>query len=183
MARGSEQATQAATTAQTNSDRLTGNSSNVYSSLFPQLEAEATAPQGFGPTDMAHMDTELQQQSGGSNAGVVGQGGLLAARMRNKGAPMAAIAEGVRESGQKLGQNKLALQNKNAELKTKQQQAGIGGLSDLYGTDLSGSTASLGQVAPNVQADVAKRKSSWDWANAILAPIVGAAGQSKYVTG
>ena len=83
MARGNKSASTAATTAGNTGQTLLGEQQSLYGSLMPQLEAEATHPTGIDPTTMAEMKTNQLQTAGGSNAGSVGQGSLLAGRTRN----------------------------------------------------------------------------------------------------
>src|ERR1022692_326078 len=84
--RGDQQASSAETTANNNANTFGGNAAALYSTTVPQLTAEATAPAGYSPSDLAAMNTGAEQSAGGAEAGAVGQGGLMAARTRNKGA-------------------------------------------------------------------------------------------------
>jgi hypothetical protein len=70
------------------------NAGNLFGSLAPQLTAEATNPQGYGAPTLAKIDTANKQTAGGTQAGAVGQGALLAARTRNAGTADAAIILG-----------------------------------------------------------------------------------------
>lgn len=179
MARNSPTADTAATSAQNLSNQYAGNASNLYSTLTPQLEAEAAAPAGYNPADLADMNTAAQQSAGGSAAGAVGQGGLLAARTRNAGAPGAAIAESARDAGQQLSKNALGIRTANAQLKERQRQSGLGGLESLESGQAGAGIGALGQVAPNVNASTNAENASWDWAKDILDPALEAASKSK----
>ena len=57
MARGSTQATGAATQAQTNSGAQLGAANNISSLLVPTLENQIANPQGINPTDLAALRT------------------------------------------------------------------------------------------------------------------------------
>lgn len=141
------------------------NLSNQYNSqalglnatLAPVLTAEAVNPQGYNPTTMGQMQTAAEQTAGGVNAGVAGGAGLRAARTRNIGSGQAATAEGGRAAGQELSQVNASIQAQNAALKARQQQAGLSGLSSLYGTDVGAGLNALGlsnqalNVANNVK--------------------------------
>lgn len=122
------------------------------------------------------METGAQQSAGGSQAGAVGQGGLFAARTRNKGGAAAAIADASRSAGQQLSKNLLGIRSANAELKNRQQQAGISGLEGLTGLETGASNTALGNVANLSRANTDAANASWDWARDIFAPIVGAGG-------
>jgi hypothetical protein len=185
MARGSDQARGAATAAQNLSNQYAGNAQSGFNTLMPELQTEAAHPAGFNPVDLARMNTGAQQTAGGSNAGAVGQGALLGARTKNPGAAPAAIAESTRESGQQLSKNALGIQTANARLREEQRQEGMKGLQGLTGLETGAGINALGEVAPNVNADVNAKNASWDWAKYILDPTLQAAGgaASGYLAG
>ena len=178
MARGSPQATGAATSAQNLSNSLQGNAASLYSSVAPELQSEAAAPSGYDSADLAKMNTSAQQSAGGSQAGAVGQGALLAARTRNAGAPAAAIDSASRGAGQRLSEAALGTDMANAKLKQSQRQSGLTGLENLYGRTLGGGVQALGEVAPAVNADVNAQNASWDWSKFILDPLLQSAGSA-----
>ena len=178
MSRGSDTATAAATNAGNLSTGLEGNASNIYSTLAPTLQAEASHPQGISPTDLAAMNTDAKQTAGGVTAGATGQGALLAARTRNAGGADAAIASGARAAERGASESDLKTGIANEELKQHQQQSGLSGLEQLYGEGLTGGIQSAGQIAPDVNADVNAQNASWDWAKDILAPVLQASGQA-----
>ena len=170
-------ATNAATNAGTLASGLEGNASNIYGTLAPQLQAEASHPSGISPTDLAAIDTASKQTSGGTQAGATGQGALLAARTRNAGGADAAIANAARSGGEQQSQATLETQMANEKLKEHQQQAGLSGLGGLYGENLSGGLQSASQVAPDVNADTNAYNSSWDWTKDILDPLLAGGAQ------
>lgn len=131
-------------TAQSMSSGLNSNASNLYGFLAPELTAEASAPSGYSPTDLATMNTAAQQSAGGGQAAAVGQGALLAGRTHNAGSADAAIGRASQAAGENLSNAALRTTMANADLKQKQKQEGIAGLENLYGTDLNGSMNALG---------------------------------------
>ena len=173
MGRGSDQANGAANSAQGISNVAGSNAGSLYSTLAPQLESEAAHPAGFAPTDLAAMDTANRQAAGGTMAAATGQGGLMAARTRNAGAPMAAIAQAARTSGEQASEGALATQIKNATMKESQRRAALGGLEGLYGTNMGTSVNALGQVAGNVNASTNAENASWDWTKGLDAITAG----------
>jgi hypothetical protein len=175
MARGSDQATTAGTSAQNMSNQFGANAGSLYSSLAPELESEAAHPAGFGPSEMAHMDTAAQQSAGGSNAGAVGQGALLASRTRNAGTADAAVQQSARDSGKTLSKATLGVQNQDAMLKQSQRRAALGGLQGLYGTEAGSSLGALGIVPQAVNANTNASNASWNWAKYLLDPAMGGA--------
>ena len=183
MARGSNQANTAATSANNLSNAYADNASNIYGALTPELEGMASHPAGMSPSDLAKANTSVLQSAGGSNASSVGQGALLGARSRNAGAPAAAIAESVREGGQRAGEGTLGVDLANEKLKQQQQQEGLGGLQSLYGSNLGGSINALGETAANVNANTNAYNSSYDWANSILDPYLQAGSKAATMGG
>jgi hypothetical protein len=126
------------------SGNLLSNAQNVYGGLEPQLAAEAAHPMGFTPQAKALMNTAAQQSAGGSTAGAIGQGRLYATRTRNAGGAKQAIGEAVRGAGENLSNAAVGTELANANLQEKQRQAGLGGLENLYGTQLRGGEEALG---------------------------------------
>lgn len=177
MARGNNQAQGASGQANANANTFMGNANSLYSTEVPQLESETQNPQGFNPTDLAKMKTENMETAGGSQAGAVGQGDLLAARTRNAGGPAAAIASAARTAGQNLSRANLGVDTENAKLKEGERQEGLSGLEGLTNTETGASNNALGEVASNVNANTNAASQSWDWAKYLLDPALSAAGQ------
>lgn len=174
MARGSDQAKTAATSAQNFATGLQGQSGALYSTLAPQLASDVAHPPGFSPQDMAAMDTANLQEAGGAQSAAIGQGGLLAARTRNAGAPAAAVAEAGREAEQGRAKGALTTQILNAKLKQQQRSDALTGEERLYGATVGGANSALGEVAPNVNADANASQASWGWVNPVLGGIKAA---------
>jgi hypothetical protein len=83
------------------------------------------------------MNTQSQQSLGGSNAGITGQAGLMAARTRNAGAGTAVEDAGSQNAMRQNSENAVGNEVANANLQQKQSQEGLKGLSSLYGTDVN----------------------------------------------
>ena len=131
-------------TATGENQQLNANAANLYGSLAPQLEAQAAHPQGYTPTQKAAINTGAQQSAGGSMAGAVGQGALLAQRTRNAGAAQNAIQQAGRQSSQNLSNAAVGTEINNANLQEKQRSQALQGEQGLYGTELGGSLNALG---------------------------------------
>lgn len=129
---------------------------------------------------MAAMRTEAEQGAGGGQAAAVGQGALLGARTRNKGAAAEAVADASRGAGQQLSNSGLRVQTENAGLKNQQRQSALSGLTGLTGMETQASNNALGEVAPNANANTNAANQSWDWAHYLLDPAISAAGSAKY---
>lgn len=180
MGRGSQPANNAATSATNFSNGLQNNSSQLFNTLAPQLEAEAASPSGYSPTDMAGMTTAAQQSAGGSTAGATGQGALLASRTKNAGTADAAIGQSARSAAQALSKASTGIAQSNANLKQSNQRAALGELGGLESGQVSGANQALGIVPSAVNANNQAINSSYDWANSIFDPLMGAASKSKY---
>lgn len=137
------------------------NANDLYSKLFPILQGEATNPQGYSPKDVSAMNTASQQSIGGSTAGAVGEGNLAAARTRNAGAFAPALDEAARSGTRQLSENALGIQQKNADLKQKQQQAGIAGLGGLYGQNSDELLKALGLGNEATNTAIKSGQSGW----------------------
>lgn len=181
MARGSDQAKTAATTAQTNSNALTGNANGIFSTLAPQLAATAANPQGFDPATLARMNTGAMQTAGGITSGAQGKGALLAGRTRNAGTADAAISDAARSGSQALSQEQLSIENENAKLKEHQREQALGAEQGIYGTNVSGANNALGQVAGDVNADVNAQNASYNWLKPVSAIADLANAGSKFI--
>src|ERR1700722_8363705 len=121
------------------SNTLNANAGALYGPLSAELTTQAAHPSGYTPGQMAAQNTAAQQSAGGTNAGSVGQGALLAARTRNAGAAQNAIAQGGRQASQNLSNAAVGTQVRNASLANQNQQSAEHGLQNLYGTELGGS--------------------------------------------
>ncbi len=183
MARGSTQANEASTAAVGQNQQLFGGGQSLYSTLAPQLTAQAANPAGFGPETLARMDTAAEQGAGGGQAAATGQGALEESRTRNAGGSGMALSKAARESSKGLADAQLKTRIANEGLKEQQREGAQKGLEGLYGVDVTGANAASGNVASNVKANADQENASWGWANSILSPILGVAGKSKYVTG
>jgi hypothetical protein len=120
------------------------NATNLYNQLMPEFSQEATNPQGFGAADLAAMNTASQQSTGGAVASAKGEGALEAARTRNSAGIAPSIEESARDAMRTNSENALNIQGANAKLKQQQQQEGLSGLSNLYGTNTNEVLSSLG---------------------------------------
>lgn len=180
MARGSNTAQTAANSAQGVSNQAGAAAGSLFSTLTPELLNESANPQGFAPADLAAMNTASQESAGGSESAAVGQGALQAARTHNLGTPNAAIGQSVRQAGTNLSNSALRTQIMNAQEKNKERQSGIGGLENLYGTELNTELGGLGQVANNVNANTNAANASYDWAKDFLDPLMGSAARAPW---
>ena len=149
-------------TAQSQASTLSGNAGNIYGGLEPTLQAQAAAPSGYTPTQMASMNTAGQQSAGGSQAATVGQGGLYEARTGNAGGAQNAIGAGTRAAGANLSKAAVGTAVDNADLQQKQRQSALSGLGGLYDTELGGAEKNLGLSNEALQgADQSAANNPW----------------------
>lgn len=161
-------ATNAGTTATNTAGGYGSGAAGIGGTLVPALTQEATHPQGFNPTDINNMLVSGEQGAGGANSGITGEAALHGMRTRNAGGFTGALDQAARIKGQQLSGNALNVQNENANLKQKQQQAGLAGLQGMYGTDVSAQLKAMGLVPEDINAgtnatnaEVNAGKSGW----------------------
>ena len=129
-----------------------GQAQDLYSSLEPQLQAEATNPTGYNPSDKAAMETGGRQAVGGTTAAITGQADLGVARNRNSAGYNATLDSAARSGGQQNSQDELAIQAANADLKQKQQQTALSSLGQLYGTNVGAGESYYGMAPSELNA-------------------------------
>lgn len=183
MSRGNDQAEDASKNADAFASQNQSNAQGIYSTLAPELAAQASDPQGFTPEEKAAMDTSAQQSVGGSQAAAVGQGALLAGRTKNAGTADAAIADAARSGAQTLSQDSLKTEMADAQLKQQKQQAALSEEGSLYGTGTGAAANDLGEVANNVNANSKAEEESWNWAKYVLDPTLESGGQAAKALG
>jgi hypothetical protein len=142
----------AATNATTTAGGYGSSAAGIGGTLIPTLTKEATNPQGFNPTDVNNMTVASEQSAGGANSGITGQAALQTARSRNAGGFSGALDAAARIKGQQLSSASLGIQDQNAQLKQSQQQEGIKGLSNMYGTDVSAQLKGMGLTPEDLNA-------------------------------
>lgn len=140
-----------------------------YGTLMPELEGDITNPEGYSDAEQAQMNTAVQQSAGGSNAGAVGEGALVAGRTRNPGSMAAAVAESTRHAGEEAQKNALGIKVKSADLAQSKRSDALQSLGQV-------TQGALGEVAPNVQAETDRRRQGSEWWKSILQAAGGAAG-------
>jgi hypothetical protein len=181
MGRGNEQAQQASESGLGYSKALQGQQQSLYGTLSPALTQDVINPTGLTPQAKANANTAAQQSVGGSNAGAVGQGSLMAQRTRNAGTADAAIQGSAQAGGRTLANAALGTEMADEALKQRKQAAAKGEMGQLYGIQTGGATNALGEVAKNVDANSNAEDQSWDWAKYIYGPTIKAAGGACWI--
>lgn len=126
-------------TAQGRSGTLFNQSQGTSNFLTPQLEKEATNPEGYTPQQKAYMNTASQQSLGGGVAATTGQANLEAARTGNAGGFAGAVGTANRGAQRQESQNAVGIEADSAKLAAAQKQQALSSLQSLYGTELGGS--------------------------------------------
>ena len=139
---------------------------------------ELNNPQGFSPQELAAMATSSEQSLGGSQAGALGAGNLLAARTGNNAGLTTAMDQSARNNAQQASTNALGIQNANTNLKNQQQQGGASGLAQLYGTNLQESLGALGLSNSAIQAWTAADAQTTGAIEGPIEAAMGAAGSA-----
>lgn len=138
MAKGSGQAEQTFGTASGNASQLGGRATAVSNGMMPGLLNDAAGKGGLTPQQMATQNTASQQSVGGSNAGIAGQAGLAGGRSGNPGSMIGAVGEAARGNAKNLSNDALKTQEYSTNMAQQKQQAAMGELGKLYGTNVQG---------------------------------------------
>jgi hypothetical protein len=112
----------------------TGQANGAFNVANPVYTQMATHPTGYTPQEIANQQTASNQTLGGANSAAVGEGALASARTNNAGGYQAAIDDAARNAGATQSQNNLGILNRSADLQRQQQEEGLQGLSNEYGT-------------------------------------------------
>jgi len=154
------QATQAAQTAQQQAAGYGATAGQIQGGLIPELQRFAATPPGFG-TDLGAMETAAMGSAAAATGASAEQSALRAMRTGNVaglGAEQVGAAGMAARAGGSALQNILA---KNAELKASQQQAALGGLERLTGEDIHGQAAMAGLIPHDIDAAIQAQRVGW----------------------
>jgi hypothetical protein len=155
------QASSAATNAAGTSAELGSEGQGIASTLTPFLTSELTHPQGYSQGDTSAMLAAGLGGAGGANAGIVGQADQRAAVSRNAGGFQAALDDAARMRSKGAAGASEGIAAENAGLKQTQQQDAAHALGGMYNTDTSGMLQSAGQIAPDINQEIAGNKTGW----------------------
>lgn len=145
MAKGEGQAEQTFGTSTNNANAMSGRAASGYNAMAPTLQADIAGKGGLTPGQKATMDTAAQQSVGGSTAGITGAASLASGRTGNPGSMIAGIGSADRGNARNLSNDALKTQEYSTNMAQQKQQAAMGEMSKLYGTNVSG----LGDMLKN----------------------------------
>jgi hypothetical protein len=139
-------ATGTAQTSTNTSGTLGSNAQSINSVVTPELKQMATNPTGIAPTDVNAMKVGAAQTAGAATAAGNEAATLRAERSGNTAGTATAEDANARNRAKILADTNLSITGKNADVKQNQQQNALKELSQLYGTNVSGSNAATGNA-------------------------------------
>ena len=154
-------ATQAGKTASSVGAGYAGQAQDIYSEFIPMLRREAAGGMGLTPTQKSQELTAAEQGAGGAAGSISGQAGLTAARTRNSAALSGVQDAAARAKTQAASQANLGIENESTNLANARQQAALGQLQGLYGTNVNAQLGAMGLIPKDVEAGTAAGSQGW----------------------
>ena len=154
-------ATQAGKTASSVGAGYAGQAQDIYSEFIPMLRREAAGGMGLTPTQKSQELTAAEQGAGGAAGSISGQAGLTAARTRNSAALSGVQDAAARAKTQAASQANLGIENESTNLANARQQAALGQLQGLYGTNVNAQLGAMGLIPQDVNAGTNAGKVGW----------------------
>lgn len=155
------QAANAATTASNTGAGYGANASTIGSTLAPFEMRQLTAPSGMSQQDIGQQLTAGLGGAGGATSAIQGALAKNASATRNPMGFSAALDSAARSRDKAAAQTGEDIAAKNVDVKLGQQKTAGDILSNMYGTDVRGQMEATGQIAPDVNAEVAANKTGW----------------------
>jgi hypothetical protein len=153
VAKGASTAAQSATGQGKQLEGLyTNEATGLGNEITPFLQNELNNPQGYGAQTLSQMQTAGGQAVSGATGAAGEQAQLQASRTGNPAATAGVIDATARNAMTQQSNNALNINQQNALLKQKQQQAGASGLESLYGQDVNAGLKSLGLEDESINA-------------------------------
>lgn len=134
---------------------------DIYNSIIPGLESDATHPTGFTPLEKSSMLTSSAESLGGVNSGAGGEARLNQMRTRNASGFAPALAEAARAKGRAQATNTLGINMADAQLARQKQEQARQQLEGLYGVNTSDMLKSMGLADQDLQTQLEAGKSGW----------------------
>ena len=152
--------TNAATAGQLGAN-LGAGASTEHSTLSPFYANEMKAEHSLDPNQTGELLTAAEAGSGGATGALTGQAQLEAARTRNPSGFTKALDEASRDQGKTLAGTSEGVAAEDIMGAQKLRQEGAAGEQGLYGEDLKGQLAAMGQQTNAENASVEAGKSGW----------------------
>ena len=169
--------------ANSTANTLGGEAQGIGSELTPFLTQEMLHPQGIGQTGLSAETGAALAGAGGAASGLTGAANERAAVSRNAGGFSAALDDAARQRAKAAAGASEGITAGNEQLKQQQVQEGAGGLQRMYGTDTSGMLESMGQEAPDINAQVNANKTGWLQNTLAIMDTLSGAGAAAFPKG
>lgn len=154
-------AANAANTAATTAGTYGGLAGGIGANVVPFLTRQMTNPQGYSQRDIGAQLTNALAGAGGATSALTGAAGKMAVNTRNPMGFSAALDAAARQRDKAAAGAGENIAARNADVKLKQQQEAVQGLSGLYGMDVRAQLESQGQVAPDINSWMNASKYGW----------------------
>lgn len=151
----------AATTASNTAAGYGANASTIGSQLVPYESRQLQNPSGMSQQDIGSQLTAGLAGAGGATSGLAGAASKNAATSRNPMGFSAALDSAARSRDKAAAGTSEGIAANNVNVKLGQQSDAAKTLQGLYGTDVSGQNQASGQVANDINAQVAASNSGW----------------------
>lgn len=154
-------AQKAATTASDTGATLGSESQAQQAQLNPFYTQEMHAEHGIDPTQTNELLTNALAGSGGSAGALTGQAELQAARTRNPSGFTKALDEASRNQDKAAAGASEGIAAQDVLGAKQLNQEGAAGEAGLYGENLKGQLAAMGQEAPDINAQTQANTQGW----------------------
>ena len=175
-----EQAEQQASLA---SQQLSSEASAEHAQLTPFYQREMTAQHVYDPTQLHEMLTTAMAPVGAAEGAEKTEAKRLAATTGNAAGTSAALDASAR-AGMKTGAGvSEGIAAKDVEGALQMRQQGAQGMSGLYGEDLKGQLAAMGQESADINTEINASKTGWlQNVEGVLDTGANIANTAKYVS-
>jgi hypothetical protein len=153
-----EQAEQQASLA---SQQLASEASAEHAQLTPFYQREMTAEHAFDPTQLNEMLTAAGAGTGAAAGAATTEAKRQAATTGNASGQSAALDAIARERMKTGAGVSESIAGKDVEGALQMRQAGAQGMSGLYGEDLKGQLAAMGQESADINTEINASKTGW----------------------
>jgi hypothetical protein len=134
---------------------------NERAALTPFYRREMGAEHGFDPTQTQELLNYAGAGTGGSGATATGEANSQAARTRNTSGFSSALDQNARDRGKEMATVNAGVGAEDVMGAKALNQEGSRGMAGLYDTDTSAMLKSMGQVAPDINAESEAGRQGW----------------------
>ena len=156
-----QQATNAEQQAVNTSNTEAQNAATERAAAVPFYRSEMTAQHGFNPGQTQELLNAAGAGVAGAGATATGQAASQAARTRNTSGFSSALDQNARQREQAMGNLNAGIGAQDVMEAKKENQAGVAGMANLYGTDTKAMLAAMGQEPADIMAEMATQQHGW----------------------